>query len=222
MITKYDIKQLISRVILDSRTVFYHLLTKTISEQVFAKSIVPVSFLADILRGDLAQRRHSGSRTMSFLTFTDVFGYVFGAILAIILGYVFKIIVYSSASKKVHVANGSNERVQVRTRDNMENRQETLATLLPGEFNRHRSTGWTNDASLTVCVSVRFEDNTEESINTQNNRNIIIMADKGLIEAKYEPWYEAALYFRRGDSSIWRDKWNICHKPGCGAPTCMC
>ncbi|KAI9559658.1 hypothetical protein GHT06_013663 [Daphnia sinensis] len=111
-------------------------------------------------------------------------------------------------SKVVHVANGSHEAVRVTVKDNGENQQETCAALERGEITQHRSTGWTNDPKITVYVHVEYKNGHVESMNTRNNKSVII-TDDGLVKAKYETWYQG------NDSSVWRDQNDNCYKPSC-------
>lgn len=132
------------------------------------------------------------------------------------LGDMFKDFVYSKSSKVVQVANGSDETVRVTIKDNGINQQETCATLKRGEVAMHRSTGLTNNPNITVCVSVEFNKGSQ-SINTENNRSVIITPEKRLTEAKYEAWYEG------NDSSVWRDKNDKCYNPSCNDKgNCKC
>ncbi|KAK4009885.1 hypothetical protein OUZ56_019028 [Daphnia magna] len=98
----------------------------------------------------------------------------------------------------------------------------TKSTLEPGEFTKHTSRGWTNDAKISINVEVTFNQDEQESKTITNNRSVIFTAKNQLEWAKYETWYGAAVYLRRADSSIWRDELNICHKPSCGRGYCEC
>lgn len=130
-------------------------------------------------------------------------------------GKLFGEVVYSKSSKIVHVANGSNETVDVIIKDNGADKQETCDSLNTEDVAMHRSTGWTNDSGITVCVRVNFKDGRTVSINTENNRSVIITPEKRLVEAKYETWYDGFVRLRWADSSIWRDKNDKCYKPSC-------
>ncbi|KAI9558601.1 hypothetical protein GHT06_015389 [Daphnia sinensis] len=158
--------------------------------------------------------------------FGGTFGTVFAGALAILLVAIVRNAVYSSVSKVVHIANGSNEPVRVEVYENEDRIQVTNATLQPGEDTKHTARGgWTNDPNISITVQVNFNNqdiNHPASITIKNNRSVIITTKNELIWAKYEAWYKAAVDLRRADSGVWRDELNICHKPSCGKGYCTC
>lgn len=111
------------------------------------------------------------------------------------------------SSSQVHVANGFNKTVRAIVKDVRDGAAESSQTLRPGQVMKHRSTGWTNFSQ--VHVRVIFE-NGEESVNTENNRSIIITSSGSLVEAHYSSWFVPGGY-----SSVWRDTIGTCHNPFC-------